>query len=201
MSLNQSKLKNDLLSIFRNMTDGDDRYFVREVSSKVADYAESGSISTTDAGTISQGALVGSGNGSISVDSSICENIVYAACKAMAKMTTGGDAYLAAQLASGIDSMMLAGTVNTTVKGTVTPPSSSPILAAGTAKGTFTGVMATLQSGFLAAFNAMATMTSGGDEYLAGQMATVITAYLKAGLIATQGQANLTGSISAGSMS
>ena len=58
MSLNQSKLKNDLLSIFRNMTDGDDRYFAREVSAKVADYAESGSISTNDAGTISQGALM-----------------------------------------------------------------------------------------------------------------------------------------------
>lgn len=201
MSLNQSKLKNDLLSIFRNMTDGDDRYFAREVSAKVADYAESGSITTTDAGTISQGAFVGLGNGSISVDSSICENIVYAACQATAKMTTGGDAYLAAQLASGIDSMMLAGTVNTTVKGTVTPPSNSPIPAAGTAKGTFTGVMATLQSGFLAAFNAMATMKSGGDEYLAVQMATVITAYLKAGVIATQGQANLAGSVGAGSMS
>lgn len=201
MSLNQSKLKNDLLSIFRNMTDDDDRYFAREVSAKVADYAESGSITTTDAGTISQGAFVGLGNGSISVDSSICENIVYAACQATAKMTTGGDAYLAAQLASGIDSMMLAGTVNTTVKGTVTPPSSSPIPAAGTAKGTFTGVMATLQSGFLAAFNAMATMKSGGDEYLAVQMATVITAYLKAGVIATQGQANLAGSVGAGSMS
>lgn len=201
MSLNQSKLKNDLLSIFRNMTDGDDRYFAREVSAKVADYAESGSISTTDAGTISQGAFVGSGNGSITVDSSICENIVYAACKAMAGMVTGGDAYLAAQLASGIDSMMIAGTVNTTVKGTVTPPSGTPFTTAGAAKGTFTGVMATLQSGFLAAFNSMATMTSGGDEYLAGQMATVITAYLKAGVIATQGQANLAGSIGAGSMS
>jgi hypothetical protein len=116
-------------------------------------------------------------------------------------MVTGGDAYLAAQLASGIDSMMIAGTVNTTVKGTVTPPSGTPFTTAGTAKGTFTGVMASLQSGFLAAFNAMATMTSGGDEYLAGQMATVITAYLKAGVIATQGQANLAGSIGAGSMS
>ena len=116
-------------------------------------------------------------------------------------MVTGGDAYLAAQLASGIDSMMIAGTVNTTVKGTVTPPSGTPFTMAGAAKGTFTGVMASLQSGFLAAFNAMATMTSGGDEYLAGQMATVITAYLKAGVITTQGQANLAGSIGAGSMS
>lgn len=201
MSLNQSKLKNDLLSIFRNMTDGDDRYFAREVSAKVADYTESGSISTTDAGTISQGIFAGLGNGSITVDKSICENIVYAACKTMAGMTAGGDAYLAVQLATGIDSMMITGTVNTTVKGTVTPPSGTPFTTAGTAKGTFTGVMATLQSGFLVAFNSMKSMTSGGDEYLAGQMATVITAYLKAGVIATQGQVNLVGSIGAGSMS
>jgi len=201
MSLIQNGLKNDLLSIFRNMTDGDDRYFAREVSAKVADYAESGSISTTDAGTISQGIFAGLGNGSITVDSSICENIVYAACKTMAGMTAGGDAYLAAQFALGIDTMMLAGEVNTTVSGTVTPPSGTSFPLAGAAKGTFTGVMATLQSGFLAAFNKMATMTSGGDEYLAGQMATVITAYLKAGVIATKGQANLVGSIGAGSMS
>jgi hypothetical protein len=201
MSLNQNGLKNDLLSIFRNMTDGDDRYFAREVSAKVADYAESGSITTVDAGTISAGVFAGSGSGSISVESSICENIVYASCQTMEKMTVGGDTYLATQFALGIDTMMLAGEVNTTVSGTVTPPSGTSFPLAGAAKGTFTGVMATLQSGFLAAFNKMATMTSGGDEYLAGQMATVITAYLKAGVIATQGQAALSGSVGAGSMS
>ena len=92
------------------------------------------------------------------------------------------------------------GTVNTAVKGTVTPPSGTPVILAGTAKGTFTGVSASLQSGFLAAFNAMASMKSG-DEYLAGQMATTITAYLKAGVIATQGQVVLSGSMGAGSMS
>ncbi len=201
MSLSSDTLKNDLLSVFRNMTDGDDRYFAREVSSKIADYAESGSVITTDVGTISAGAFTGAGNGSITVDSSICENIVYAACQAMASMSAGGDAYLAAQLALGIDSMMLAGEVKTTVTGTVTPPSGTPFPMSGSAKGTFTGVSATLQSGFLAAFTSMASMTSGGDEYLAGQMATVITAYLTAGIIATQGQAALSGSIGAGSMS
>lgn len=201
MSLNQNELENNLISIFRNMTDGDDGYFAREVSAAIAGYAESGVVATTDAGAISQGAFVGSGNGSASVDPSICESIVLAACKAMAKMTAGGDDYLASQLAVGIDSMMSAGTVNTSVKGTVTPPNGTAFTTAGTAKGTFTGVMTTLQSGFSAAFNAMAGMTSGGDEYLARQMATVITAYLKAGIIAAQGQANLEGSIGAGSMS
>lgn len=201
MSLNQNEFKNKILTIFLNMTDGDDRYFAREISAKIADYAESGSISTTDAGTISQGVFAGSGNGSITVDSSICENIVYAACKAMGGMTTGGDAYLAQELANGIDSMMIAGTVNTSVKGTVTPPSSTPFTTAGTAKGTFTGVRAALQSGFLAAFNSMATMTSGGDEYLAGQIAATVTTYLKAGVIATNGQTNLAGSVGSGSMS
>ena len=201
MSLNQDTLKNNLLSVFRNMTDGDDSYFAKEVSKKVANYAESGSIMTTDAGTVSAGVFAGSGNGSINVDSTVCEKIVYAACNTMSKMSAGGDVYFAAQLALGIDSMMSVGTVNTAVKGTVTPPSGTPVILAGTAKGTFTGVSTTLQGGFLAAFNAMANMKSGGDEYLAGQMATTITAYLKAGVITTQGQVALSGSIGAGSMS
>ena len=201
MSLNQDTLKNNLLSVFRNMTDGDDSYFAKEVSKKVANYAKSGSIMTTDAGTVSAGVFAGLGNGSISVDSTVCEKIVFAACNAMSKMSEGGDVYFAAQLALGIDSMMSAGTVNTTVKGTVTPPSGTPAILAGTAKGTFTGVSVTLQSGFLAAFNVMANMKSGGDEYLAGQMAATITAYLKAGVIATQGQVVLSGSMGAGSMS
>lgn len=201
MSLNQDTLKNNLLSIFRNMADGDDSYFAKAVSKKVADYAQSGSITTTDAGTVSAGVFAGLGNGSISVDSTVCEKIVYVACSAMSKMSAGGDVYFATQLALGIDSMITAGTVHTTVKGTVTPPSGTPVILAGTAKGTFTGVSATLQGGFLAAFNTMLNMKSGGNEYLAGEMATTITAYLKAGVIATQGQVALLGSLGTGSMS
>lgn len=200
MSLNQNGLKNNLLSVFRNMTDGDDSYFAREVSAKVADYAESGAVSTVDAGGVPAGTFTGSGNGAISVDSEICEKIIYAACKAMLAMTSGGDAYLAAQMALGIDTMMSAGTVNTTVTGTVITPSGASSALAGTAKGTFKGVSATLQGGFLAAFNAMVSMTEGGDEYMAEQMAATVTSYLTAGVVSTQGQAALSGSVGSGAM-
>lgn len=201
MSLDQNELKNKLLSVFHNMTDGDDRYFAKEVSAKVAEYAELGSITTTDAGTVPGGVFAGSGNGSISVQSSICENIVYAACKVMSTMSAGGDEYLATQLAMGIDSMLSAGEVSTSVKGTITPPSGTPFTSAGAAKGTFKGVFSTMQAGFLATFKAMAGMTKNGDEYLAEQMALYITTYLKAGVVTTQGQANLSGSIGTGAMS
>ena len=201
MSLDSSKLKNNLLDVFNNMTDGDDSYFAKEVSAKIADYAESGTIATIDAGTIPAGVFAGSGNGSISLESSICEKIIYAACKAMAAMNTGGNAYLAAQMALGIDTMMLAGEVKTTVTGTVTTPSGATSPTGGSAKGTFTGVSATLQSGFLAAFNSMDNMTENGNEYLAGQIATTVTTYLKAGVIVTSGQGTISGSVGSGSMS
>lgn len=201
MSLNQNTLKNNLLSVFRNMQDGDDSYFAKQVSAKIAEYVKSGNVMTADAGTVPTGVFTGSGNGAISVDSSVCENIIYAACKTMSKMSAGGDSFFAAQLASGIDSMMVAGQVNTTVIGTVVSPSGTPAPLSGTAGGIFTGVSATLQTGFLAAFNAMAHMTEGGDEYFAGQAATVITAYLTSGVITTQGQTVLSGSIGTGTMS
>lgn len=201
MSLVQDTLKKNLLNVFENMTDGDDSYFAKNVSSKIAEFAESGSITTLDAGTVSAGVFAGSGSGSISVKSSICENIIKTACEAMQKMTEGGNAYLAGKMAEGINSMMSAGTVKTDVKGTVTTPSGATSAVNGSAKGTFAGLSTTLQSGFLATFNKMDSMTENGDEYLAKEMASVITTYLKAGVITTNGQGILAGSVGSGSMS
>lgn len=201
MSLNQNTLKNNLLSIFTNMKDGDDSYFAKQVSAKIAEYVKSGSIITADTGTVPTGVFTGSGTGTMDVDPSICETIVTTACKVMSTMSTGGDAFFAAQLALGIDSMMVAGEVKTTVVGSVTLPTGTLAPLSGTAKGIFTGISVTLQSGFLAAFNAMASMSEGGDEYLAEQIATIVTAYLKAGVITTQGETVLLGSVGTGAMS
>lgn len=200
MSLVQSKLKNDLLSAFQSMTDGDDSVFAKKVSKAVADYAQTGLVSTTDIGTISAGAFTGKGTGNISVQSSICENILIAACKAMSKMTSGGDVYLAAQMASGIHAMISAGEVKTSVVGTVIPPSGGSSPMAGQAKGSMIGVPATIQAGLIAAFNSMSKMSEGGDDYFAAQAATVITAYLKAAVITTNGTGSIAGSIGSGAM-
>lgn len=200
MSLIQSKLKNDLLTAFNSMTDGDDNVFAEKVSKAVAEYAQAGLVSTIDAGAIPAGAFTGKGTGSISVQSSICENILIAACKAMANMTAGGDTYLATQMASGIHAMISAGEIKTVVTGTVVTPSGVSLPMAGQAKGVMIGVPATIQAGLIATFSTMATMTEGGDDYFATQAAAVITAYLKAAIITTNGTGAILGSIGSGTM-
>jgi hypothetical protein len=199
MALVVSALKNDLLSAFNSMN-GDDKVFSEKVSAAVKKYAESGSIATTDIGTVSAGAFTGAGTGQINCDASICETIIYSACQAMKNMTTGGNKYLAEKLASGIHSMIAAGQVKTNVTGMVTPPSSSPVPLSGTATGTLAGVPASMQAAFLAAFNAVDGMNKGGDDYMAQQMAAAVDAYLKSGVASTSGGGPLTGSAGTGNM-
>ena len=98
MSLNPADLTEKLEEIFSAMED--DEYFADEFSKAVADYAESGTISTTDTGAVPGGNFSGSGTGSIKVDSSICKDILFAATQTMKTMTAGGDALLAAQAAA-----------------------------------------------------------------------------------------------------
>ena len=57
MSLNQSALKQSLLSAFQSMKDGDDTVFAQKVSGAVADYAAMGTIITADVGAVSIGAF------------------------------------------------------------------------------------------------------------------------------------------------
>ncbi|MDR1905168.1 MAG: hypothetical protein LBQ88_23165 [Treponema sp.] len=201
MALNATTLKNDLLNAFRSMTDGEDSVFAEGIATSTDDYTESGSIVTADAGPVSGGAFAGAGNGDNTTDNQICRGIVLAACNAMRTMTTGGNAYLAAQLAHAIHSMVMGGEVNTDVVGVVTPPpSASPFPRNGKAKGQQLGVSAPMQAAFLAAFTAMDGMTEGGDEYLAEQIATAVDAYLKAAVVNTNGQGALAGSKGIGAM-
>ena len=120
MSLNVADLKDALYDAFTTMQDDAD--LAKKLSAAIADYAESGDITTTDSGQISAGTFAGSGSGKISVDSSVCENIIVAATDSMKSMVSGGDILFAAQIAAGIDAMMADGTVKTDVLGTATPP-------------------------------------------------------------------------------
>ncbi len=200
MGLNVTALKNDLISAFRSMTDGDDTVFAKGVATSADDYTESGSIVTADAGAVSGGAFAGAGKGDNTTDDQICRGIILAACNAMRSMTKGGNAYLAEQLAAGIHSMIMAGEVNTDVTGVVTPPSSPPFPQNGSAKGKQAGVSAPMQAAFLAAFTVMDGMKEGGDEYLAEQIATAVDAYLKAAVVNTSGEGSLAGSAGIGAM-
>jgi hypothetical protein len=200
MALAVSTLQRDFFDAFRSMTDGDDAVFADKVSAAADKYAESGGITTTDAGTIPAGAFTGAGTGSITCDASIAKKIILAACNAMQNMTTGGNEYLAAQLAAGIHSMVAAGQVKTNVTGTAVPPGSSPMPMAGAAAGSMTGVPAPMRAAFLAAFTAMDSMREDGDQYMARQMAAAVDAYLKAAVVNTRGSAALAGSTGAGNM-
>jgi hypothetical protein len=198
MALLVSTLQNDLLSAFQSMTDGDNAVFAGKVSAAVKKYAESGMVTTTDAGAIAAGAFVGIGTGSVTCDTTSCKNMLIAACNAMDTMQQGGNAYLASQLAQALHAMILSGRVETDVTGQVTPPGSSPVPMSGKATGTVIGTAVSLQAAFLTMFNAMDAMTSNGDSYMAQQMALAVDAYLKAAAANTQGLATLLGSIGTG---
>jgi hypothetical protein len=203
MALIVPAYRNDLISIFDfmyNTRDSDDKIFSEKFSAAAKEYAESGDITTADAGGVPSGAYVGTGTGKITVDDSICENIVYAACLAVYRMDEGGDEYLATQSAAGIDAMIAAGVVKTNVTGVVTPPNGYSYPLNGTATGNMVGVPAPMRAAFLAAFNVMYRMDEGGDEYLAQQMSAAVDAYLKAGVVTTKGDAQLTGSTGTGKM-
>ena len=199
MSLNPDALKNGLLSAFRSMRDNDD--FANGIAEEAANYTGSGDIATTDAGTIPAGVFTGTGTGGATADGAACAGIIKAACNAMESMTAGGNAYLAAKLAGAVEALVSGCAVETDVTGQAVPPSGSPVPVSGTASGTMTGTAkAAMEAAFLKAFTSMDGMTSGGDEYLAGEMAGAITAYYTSATVSTQGTGPLAGSAGTGSM-
>jgi hypothetical protein len=201
MALVVSTLQSDFLDAFKSMTDGDDTVFADEVSAVVDKYAESGSITTIDSGSIPAGKFSGAGTGKITCDAAICKNIIYTACMEMQNVLSGDNAYLAAQLASGIHGMVSDGQVRTNVTGTAIPPGSPSVPTSGNATGAMMGVLAHMQADFLSAFTAMDAMVENGDQYMAQQMAAAVDAYLKAAVVNTQGSAKLAGSVGIGNMS
>ena len=200
MVLVLSALKDDLLAVFQSMRDGGDKAFADKIAAACKKFAESGSITTVDTGAVSAGTFTGAGTGGISCDDVPCADAIMAVCTTMTGMTSGGDAYLAAQLAAAIHNMVLTGEVNCNVTGSVVALSGTASPLSGTAKGTLTGVLAPMQAAFLSAFQSMSKMTEGGDDYLAAQMAAAFDAYLKGGIAATQGQGAISGSAGAGAM-
>jgi len=200
MPLVNTTLKDDLIAAYKSMTDGNNKVFSQKISAAVKKFAESGDIATVDKGGVSAGAFVGAGKGKITLDDSICEKIIYAACNAMDGMKSGGNNYLAAEMASGIHAMVSAGEVKTDVSGTVTTPSGASVSLSGNAMGKMTGVPAPMQTAFTTTFNSMDAMKTGGDEYKATQISIAVDAYLKAAVVNTNGSAALSGSASTGAM-
>ena len=200
MSLNQAALKEKLVQAFRSMKDGDDSVFAKKVSEAIAKHIKTGQITTVDAGAVPAGAFTGAGTGAMTVDVSILEGILLAACKSMTAMSAGGNAVLAAQLAAGMDTMTNAGQIKTRIKGTAITPAGVSVPLAGMGQGKFAGVSAPIIAAVNGACSAMETISEGGDSVLAEAIAAAITVYLQSGVITVQGLPPLVGSIGTGAM-
>ena len=200
MSLNQSALKENLVQAFQSMKDGDDSVFAKKVSEAIANHIKMGQITTVDAGAVPAGAFTGAGIGAMTVDASILEGVLRAACKSMTAMSAGGNAILAAQLAAGMDAMTSAGQIKTTITGAAVTPAGVSVPLAGMGQGKFAGVSAPIIAAVNGACSAMETISEGGDSVLAEAIAAAITVYLQSGIITAQGLPPLVGSVGTGTM-
>lgn len=201
MPLVPSTLISQLTAVFNSMTDGNEDTFPNGVSQAIATYASTGTVATVDAGAVPAGAFVGSGSGTLVFSPSACQQTIKSACVAMENMQSGGNDYLAEQIGAGIKTMSDAGQVGTNVAGVATSPSGTPSPLSGTASGTIACQSAPLVQSLKSAFSAMNSMTSGGNAYLASQMATAVDTYLKSGVVATQGKGALSGDVGSGAVS
>nr|DAK20756.1 MAG TPA: hypothetical protein [Herelleviridae sp.] len=200
MSLNISTLKENLVQAFQSMKDGDDSVFAKKVSEAVANHIKTGNITTVDSGAVPVGAFTGAGTGAMTVDASILEGVLLAACKSMAAMSAGGNAVLAAQLAVGMDAMTNTGQIKTMITGAAVTPAGVSVPLAGSGQGKFTGVSTPIIVAVNAACSTMKTISEGGDSVLAEAIAASITAYLQSGIITVHGLPPLAGSVGTGAM-
>jgi hypothetical protein len=197
MSLLVSDLENALRAVFNSMS-GNDRTFSDDFTVAVKAYAESSTVITTDAGTVSAGAFTGKGEGCVTVTASDCAGMVYAGTQAM--LGTGNNAALAAAMAAGVAVMITNGTAETDVSGVCVSPSGASFTLSGSAEGVMTGVPAPMEAAFFSAFEAMTSMSEGNNDYMAAQCAQAIHDYLTNAVVTTEGKGVLSGSIGMGTI-
>jgi hypothetical protein len=191
MALNNPVLETKLKSVFASMTDGSktDEWMASRIAEEVKSYILTGLVSTSDSGTVPAGAYAGAGSGTMTINSSNLGS----ALKATFEAAYSNDD-LAAHIATDINAACTAGdTTSTSTKGTVTTPSGASSPLTGTGKGKFAGAKAAIETTLKACFAAMNTMTQGGDDYFAAQLAAAVAAYLKAGTISVTLQPPLAG--------
>lgn len=205
MAFDVSKLKTALRNVFSSMTDGDNAVFANGIASAIVTYVATGDVSTTDRGTVSGGYFEGSGTGKLTVTATVCANIIKTACDTMQSMTSGGADYLATQIGQALDKMAEDGEVNTSVSGTLTPPSSSPSPYSGTAKGSIscssTALVSALKTLFAQMYSKREQEGYDGDKDFADKFAEEIDSFWTNGTISTNGQGGLAGSTGSGSIS
>ena len=210
MALNKKKLASDIKAIFRAMKDnydkegydGDDE-LAKGLAKAFKDYGETGSITTTDGGTVSAGSFVGSGSGSLSLDDSDSYSTLKDAFKAM-KEDNKDDNYMAEQIKVSLDDMYgSSDIVGTTVNGVITPPSpATPITVTGASgKGTITISFSPVESGLKVFFALMKNIENKKtDDDLADQIANLVDTAVKTGIVNTDDEGKIAGASGVGTI-
>lgn len=216
MAFNVQTLQTAFYNVFHNMTSGDITEFSDGIANAIVDFVSTGKVETIDAGTISAGVYAGKGEkqGGLSVQASGdaedpgCADIIKSACEKMWTDRNSGDYgsdYLAEEIGKAVKKMADDGEVNTDVKGQVTPPGSSPQTLNGKAKGTITCSETALVAGLKKVFSDMWEDRNGegydGNLKFAEKLASEVNSFWTSGVINTQGQGELEGSVGVGSIS
>jgi hypothetical protein len=161
-----------------------------KMAAAIKEYILTGQVATTDAGTAPAGVYAGAGTGTMTISADDLEEDL-----AETFENTEVNSFLAEHMATDIDAASSEDdTVDTDTTGTVTTPAGMASGFAGKGKGEFAGSKATIQTLLNACFEIMNTMSVGGDDYLAAQIAIAVDTYLKAGAISTTLQTPLVGS-------
>lgn len=208
MALKQTKLASDILDVFNSMKDNykkegydGDKEFCEGLGKAFKDFGESGQITTVDAGTVSAGAFTGSGSGSLILSSSDTISTLKNAVKAM-KEDKKDDDYLAEQITQSLHDMYDAqDIVSTKVDGSITPPTGSAITISGASgKGTIKCVFDTVESG-LKSFFALMKNQDKDDSDLANEIASLVYASIKSGVVSTTDEGEIKGALGSGTIS
>lgn len=150
MALVKVTLQSALETLFSSMSDkATNKDFADGIANAVVAFVSTGTVSTTDAGTVTGGVFAGSGTGTITVTANDCSKIIQDACAYMLNKTDDktfdGEAYLATELGKAFKKMSDDATVITTVSGTLTTPSGATSAFAGSAKGSISCNSTTLE--------------------------------------------------------
>lgn len=187
-------LQASLYQAFEDMNDIKDdsgnRYMAEKVAKAISDFIKTGSVTSVDAGTASDGGVyAGAGTGSMSISES---NLKSKLQNTFESKYENDD--LASHIASDIDDVCSASntcettTTGTSTLGTKVNPTS------GSGKGTFSGTKTIIESMLKTCFSTMNNMTVGGNLYLATQWATAVNSYMTAGTISITLQTPMSGS-------
>jgi len=188
MPLVKNILENTLKGIFAAMQDGSkpDAWMADQIGAAIADYIGTGMVSTTDSGAAPAGSYTGAGIGTMAIDAGDLQSKL----KTTFEAKHDNDA-LAANIAANIDAVCAAdGTISAMSSGMAAAPT-GPIAFSGTGEGAFSGAKSSMESALKSCFSRMDAMAqegdgTGGDNYLAAQLASAVDAYLKAGTVSVE---------------